>query len=280
MDKNALLLYDDIMIYPKYACLRKGDTFMSLLHVGASPVSFTDFAVHTHDCCEIILNTEGSGTAMIGDREYPFAPGTIHIIPPGMPHSKRSSEGFRDIYLHTDSLLTAEPQLRNDPLLLSDDSCRTAENLMSLLLARYLVQSGVDDVTETLFSALLQLIRKLQQDSFSDPVVNALIHTIAVSYNDPDFQVTDALIATGYSKDHIRRRFLRSTGMTPTHYLRSVRVRYAAQLLKQRDTLHLPIHEIALMCGYYDVAYFCRIFRRETGMTPTEYIYSSTRARG
>ena len=243
---------------------------MPLLLVGASPVSFTDFAVHSHDCYEIILNVEGTGTAVIGNVEYPFTPGTIHIIPPNTPHSKRCPEGFRDIYLHTNALLRADPPT-NAPVLLSDDSSHTAESLMSILLSRYLGNSRTDAVTETLFDALLQLIEELRRKTQSDPVVDALIHTITTSYNNPEFQVTEALLATGYSKDHIRRRFQQVTGMSPNAYLRNVRVRYAKRLLKQRDTLHLPIHEIALMCGYYDVAYFCRVFRRETNLTPMEY---------
>jgi AraC-like DNA-binding protein len=251
-------------------CKEKGGFIMALLHVGASPVSFTDFAVHSHDCYEIILNEEGTGTAVIGDREYPFSPGTIHIIPPNMPHSKRSPEGFRDIYLHTDALLGLERSAAA-PILLSDDSSHTAESLMSVLLVRYLTEPRSSVVTKTLFDALLELIGELARKEESDPVVDALIHAITSSYNNPEFQVTDALLSTGYSKDHIRRRFRQFTGLTPNAYLRAVRLRYARRLLKQQDTLHLPIHEIALMCGYYDVAYFCRIFRRETGSTPTEY---------
>ena len=247
---------------------------MALLLVGASPVSYKDFAVHSHDCYEIILNSKGSGTAVIGDAEYPFSPGTIHIIPPDTPHSKRSGEGFRDIYLHTDSLLRADP-LRA-PVLLLDDPCHTAENLMSLLLSRYLIQPEADIVTETLFDALLQLIEELRLSAPSDPVVSALIHTITTSCTDPSFQAADALAATGYSRDHIRRRFRQATGMTPGAYLRSVRISYAGRLLQNRSMLHLPVHEIALMCGYYDVAYFCRIFRRETGMSPTEYAERKT----
>lgn len=257
-------------------CLWKGDKAMALLHVGASPVSFKDYAVHSHDCYEIILNAEGTGTAMIGGTEYPFSPGTIHIIPWGMPHNKRSEEGFRDLYLHTDTFLRMEEAV-TEPIFLSDDASHTAEGLLSLLLSRYLLQSRGDAVTQTLFEALLQLIEELRREAElsasapADPVVKELIRTITASYNNPEFQVTEALLATGYSKDHIRRRFQQCTGMSPTAYLRDVRLRYAKRLLGQRDTLHLPVHEIAAMCGYLDAAYFCRIFRRETGLSPMEY---------
>ena len=247
---------------------------MALLHVGASPMSFKDFAVHQHDCFEIILNAEGTGTATVGGEEYPFTPGTIHIIPPRMPHSKSAPEGFRDQYIHTDSLqgmgvLSLEGG--SSLISLADDASHTAEGLMSILLARYVTSSRVDAVTEAIFHALLQHLGELSHAKPADPVVNELIHTIASSYNNPEFQVTDALLSTGYSKDHIRRRFFQQTGMTPGAYLKSVRMDYAKKLLRQRDTLHLPVKEIAMMCGYYDVAYFCRLFHKETGLTPTEY---------
>ena len=55
---------------------------MALLHVGSSPVVYTDYALHDHNCYEIIMNVEGTGIAEIAGREIPFSPGTIHVIPP------------------------------------------------------------------------------------------------------------------------------------------------------------------------------------------------------
>lgn len=248
---------------------------MALLHVGTSPVVFTEHEAHSHDCYEIILNLEGTGEAQIGAGEYSFAPGTIHIVPPNTPHSKRSKEGFRDIYLHTDSLHPAEAAqweyLAGEPLVLADDAAHTMEGILKTLLARYLLHSRNDYVIETLYQVVLQLVVEWCQYTPADPVVNAVIHRIMTSFNDPEFQVTEALEETGYSKDHLRRRFDRATGMTPNEYLRKVRIRYARRLLRQKERLHLSVNEVAAMSGYYDTAYFCRIFRRETGLTPSEF---------
>ena len=99
------------------------------------------------------------------------------------------------------------------------------------------------------------------------PVVSRVIQSITASYSDPDFQVTDALIETGYSKDHLRRGFQQTTGMTPHAYLTDIRIRYAKRLLLQK----LPVSEVAMLSGFYDPDYFCRLFRKQTGMTPTDY---------
>lgn len=74
----------------------------------AEGTSVAAFDLHTHNCYEIILNTEGEGIATIGNQEYPFTPGSIHVIPPNVPHAKRSAKEFRDLYLHTDSLSPKE----------------------------------------------------------------------------------------------------------------------------------------------------------------------------
>ena len=118
---------------------------------------------------------------------------------------------------------------------------------------------------------MLQLIGEWTRDATPAPVIRQLIHTITVSYSDPDFRVTDALLATGYSKDHIRRLFHRFTGMTPNEYLTDIRIRYAKRLLRQKDTLRLPVNEVAWMCGFYDAAYFCRLFRKTVGVSPSAY---------
>ena len=245
---------------------------MALLLVGASPNRLMDHELHSHECYEIIVNTEGDGLAQIGGRESPFSPGSVRVIPAGMAHRKTAPGGFRDIYLRTDTLnRTDAPRKKertvSEPLILSDDNCHTMTNLLSILLSRYLIQKETDAVTETLYNAVLQMIEESTALPPIHPVVSRVIQSITASYSDPEFQVTEALTATGYSKDHLRRCFQQATGMTPHEYLTDIRIRYAKRLLSQK----LPVSEAALLSGYYDPDYFCRLFRAQTGMTPTAY---------
>jgi YesN/AraC family two-component response regulator len=62
--------------------------------------------------------------------------------------------------------------------------------------------------------------------------------------------------------------FSRHLGTTFTSYLTSIRMEDAALLLK---TTQKTVKEIAVLCGYSDYFYFCRVFREMYGCTPTAF---------
>ena len=69
--------------------------------VGASPNRLMGHKFYSHDCYEVIVNTEGEGTAEIGGGPL-FSPGTVHVVSPATLHRKTAPCGFRDIYLRKD----------------------------------------------------------------------------------------------------------------------------------------------------------------------------------
>lgn len=68
---------------------------------------------------------------------------------------------------------------------------------------------------------------------------------------------------------HFTRRFKESTGFTPMEYLEKYRISRAQDLVLSRSQMRLK--EIAGAVGYDDPAYFSRIFRKRTGVSPREY---------
>ncbi|MCW5633730.1 MAG: helix-turn-helix domain-containing protein [Rubrivivax sp.] len=64
------------------------------------------------------------------------------------------------------------------------------------------------------------------------------------------------------------RRFAKATGYTPLGYVHALRVEEAKQMLETSDA---PVEQIAHEVGYGDPAFFRRLFKRRTGITPARY---------
>ena len=65
-----------------------------------------------------------------------------------------------------------------------------------------------------------------------------------------------------------REVFTAQTGMSPTDYRTALRIGNACRLLRETD---LSVSEIAADCGYADIFFFMRIFKKKIGLTPGEY---------
>ena len=73
---------------------------------------------------------------------------------------------------------------------------------------------------------------------------------------------------TGMSKSALQKNYRALFGQSIFEDLIAFRIAKAKNLL---DTTDMPIVKVAEMCGYSSESYFMKQFRRETGMTPTEF---------
>ncbi|MDO6518994.1 hybrid sensor histidine kinase/response regulator transcription factor [Zobellia uliginosa] len=75
----------------------------------------------------------------------------------------------------------------------------------------------------------------------------------------------------GVSRAQLFRKMKALTGLTPNNFIKSVRLKFAVQLLEENK---LQISEVALLCGFKEPSYFSRCFRETYGCTPKEYMKS------
>lgn len=75
----------------------------------------------------------------------------------------------------------------------------------------------------------------------------------------------------GLSPATVKRIFQCCTGMGAVHYFRVLRMKEAKRLIRESD---LSITAIAERLGFSGIHHFSRVFRRVTGMTPTQYARS------
>jgi transcriptional regulator GlxA family with amidase domain len=73
---------------------------------------------------------------------------------------------------------------------------------------------------------------------------------------------------SGLSERTFKRRFKAATGYAPVEYVQALRIEEAKQLL---ETTRDPPDDIAHAVGYGDPAFFRRLFKRRTGVTPARY---------
>ena len=246
--------------------------------VGMSPVLYNRMSSHTHDDWEIVLNFQGSGQTDIGNRRYPFGPGTIICQPPNIPHNKLSKNGFRDIYIQPISFPLQKLADENGVLGLQDDHEKTFQTLIFLAhRVFHASEENYQNLLDALMDSMLQLLIGWQGGSLQDPSVEHLKNQMILSFTDPEFSVTNLLDNSSCCSDHMRRKFKEATGKTPLEYLTELRIEYAKKLLRGNKLLHYSIAEISAMSGYYDSHYFSRVFKKSTGITPQAYSDSCTK---
>ncbi|MFZ6028938.1 MAG: response regulator [Chloroflexota bacterium] len=91
---------------------------------------------------------------------------------------------------------------------------------------------------------------------------------LAGHYTNPELSLNDVAAHVNLSPSHFSTVFSQETGQTFKEYLIGLRIQKAKELL--RTTRHKTA-EISYEVGYHDAHYFSAVFRKNTGMTPTEF---------
>jgi AraC family transcriptional regulator len=80
--------------------------------------------------------------------------------------------------------------------------------------------------------------------------------------------VDELAASVGIHPHHLTRAFREQYGCTLGEYLRKLRIEHAQRQLTTSDA---PLAKIAVEAGFADQSHFSKTFKRETGMTPTEF---------
>ncbi|HUX11769.1 MAG TPA: response regulator [Spirochaetia bacterium] len=91
---------------------------------------------------------------------------------------------------------------------------------------------------------------------------------IAAHFAEPGLSLTRLCRAISISKSYLSTVFKGHTGMTFVEYLTNIRMERARELL---GSSNLKSYEVAEQVGFTDAHYFSLTFRKQTGISPTEY---------
>ncbi|MCS3799421.1 two-component regulator propeller domain-containing protein [Niastella sp. OAS944] len=98
-----------------------------------------------------------------------------------------------------------------------------------------------------------------------------LVAMVEENMEDPEFGVPVLLKKAGMSQTVLYRKLKALTDMSIADFIKSVRLKKAAELLRQPGN-DISIAEVAYRVGFSDRKYFSKEFRKQFGQSPTEFI--------
>ena len=102
----------------------------------------------------------------------------------------------------------------------------------------------------------------------NDATTARILKYVTEHIDTPDLKIDDIADAMGMSRSVLYTKIKQQLGMTPIDFVRHVRIMRACELLKDTDE---PLSSVAFAVGFSDPKYFSKVFKRETGIVPTEY---------
>ncbi|MBE5818930.1 MAG: AraC family transcriptional regulator [Clostridiales bacterium] len=131
-------------------------------------------------------------------------------------------------------------------------------------------KGNLDLFCESVLLYTLAHIDSAPSNAKSDVVTKIIAYTND-HYTDQYLSLAGMAIELGYDAKYLSHQFMKVRGVTFTAYLRTLRIKHAVYLFEQGM---FSIKTVAMLSGFGDALYFSKVFKQETGLTPSEYISS------
>ena len=243
---------------------------------------------HKHEEFELILLTEGYGTAMIGDYIGEYKPGDIFFIAGNLPHwFKKQHHKMTgcSVVIHFNQYIFGTeflqlPELKSiQQLLGKNDGIQLQSNLQKEIATVILEMEGIKGFHR--IALLLQCLQKIsttQQyttltQNFSsnnhhiNPAIEKIIDFSFKRYLTPITLQQVAEVAE-MSIPTFCRFFKKNIKKTYFDFIQDLRISHACKLLTNTDK---PVMEICYESGYNSWAHFSKQFKEVKKMPPSQY---------
>ncbi|MBV8325474.1 helix-turn-helix transcriptional regulator [Chryseobacterium sp.] len=248
---------------------------------------------HRHDFYAAVLFTEGEGVHEIDFQKYEVSKGSLFFLSPGQVHSWELSENI-DGYIFFCSqefyeMHYVNQKLRNFPFFGSVSFPRKLQlNAIELEKNIRLFKELGDEfqsksiMKEGLMLSLMSQIFINATRLFSKDF-DTLASSAGISYF-KRYQDFENLIEQHFTEQKSIAYYASLMGISPKHLNRisqTVVQKTATDVMTERVVLEAKrmlmyldesLVEVAFRLGYEEYSYFVRVFRKNSGMTPTQFI--------
>ena len=114
---------------------------------------------------------------------------------------------------------------------------------------------------------MLQLKETKIVDSDKD-MMDQLLEYIEEHLADSELKIEDLAAAVCLGRSVFYNKVKSIVGMSPVELLRHIRIKHAEDMVSKSNE---PFSQIAYAVGFSDARYFGKCFKKETGLTPSEY---------
>ena len=104
--------------------------------------------------------------------------------------------------------------------------------------------------------------------SLDEKLVENAIKYVEANIGRCDLSVEELSRGLGMSRVHLYKKLLQITGKTPIEFIRVIRLKRAAQMLRESQQ---NVSEIAYQLGFNNPKYFSKYFKDEFGVLPSVY---------
>jgi len=254
---------------------------------------------HTHDFMELVIFQRGSATHSLhlpgGKVSYAVMQGDCFSVLPGETHSfSDGSHAFYHNIIFSPGLIRGQMAALEEfdswESLFGSRTPRDRRKIHLPLADRMQIDAYLARLKEELdrrtrgyktvaVSILLEILVLLLRCSPKQMTVHSgtfprdggsLLKTINCLEKSPEkhFSLGQMAKLSGMCVSSFTRKFRILTGVSPTEYLLSLRIEKAENLLKTTD---LPVYAVADMCGFNNINYFIKTFRRFRHVTPARF---------
>ncbi len=246
------------------------------------------FDAHIDDCFTVIVVSKGSGTTDIDFCTVSLSEGQLGIIAPGQVHSnicvkeceawmlRISPDMMDDDYRH----LIDEYSMTGDTICLEEGTMMMLCDAMELLSKFFVAMSDVSPlkcVAVNMLNVILGIVTPFMLNGQTKPLrrtaeitvkFKRILPQFVKQHKRPLFYANELCISEVYLNEAVKK----TTGKTPSEWINTAIMLEAKRLL--RSTV-LTVKEVAHELGYEDHAYFSRLFKKSTAMTPLEFRQSN-----
>ena len=114
----------------------------------------------------------------------------------------------------------------------------------------------------------LSTIKEITVTSADENFLQKATTYVEENLNDTDLDGARLIGELGISRTMLYEKLNKLTGQTVNEFIRTIRLKYAAQYLLKSD---MRINEISHTVGFNDAQYFGKSFKKQFGMTPREF---------